>query len=187
MIGVYNQIFDWAQISNLWQRLWVFILCEKHKDIPNNNMADFESYKFRVRFNDSWFVFDDSSWSFHKSYFSRKNIFHESYIEWTEHKVMVLKPANKYQIIWYYHNIENILIDDFWHHSISLLSKSFSNIIFANCKNQTCTTWFTRALKKYFIKLSNICFLRKFQYLIHLCLIIFPVSYQTYSIWNSKY
>ena len=77
-----------------------------------------------VRFDDSWFVFHDSSWSFHESYLSRKHVFDKSY-RGTEHKIMVLKPANKYQIIWYCHNFENILIDNFWHHSISLLSKSF--------------------------------------------------------------
>ena len=32
----------------------------------------------RVRFNDSWFVFQESSWSFHEPYFSRKHVFHES-------------------------------------------------------------------------------------------------------------
>ena len=34
--------------------------------------------KVRVWFNDSWFVFHDSSWSFHEPYFSRKYVFHES-------------------------------------------------------------------------------------------------------------
>ena len=53
---------------------------------------------FRVQFNHLWFVFHDSSWSFHEPYFSRKHTFHESF-EWTEHKIMILKPANKYQII----------------------------------------------------------------------------------------
>ena len=145
----------------------------------------FLAQNVRVWFNNLWFIFHNSSWSFPGSYFSRKNIFHESYIEWTEHKVMVLKPANKYQIIRYWHYFENILIDDCQHYSISLLSKSFSNIIFANCKNQTCTTWFTQnylitAPEKCFIKLCSTCFLRKFQYLIHVWLIIFSVSYQTF-------
>ena len=54
-----------------------------------------------------------------------ENMYLTNHIECTEHKIMVLKPANKYQIIWYCHNFENILIDNFWHHSISLLSKSF--------------------------------------------------------------
>ena len=52
-----------------------------------------------VRFNDSWFVFHDSSWSFHEPYFSRKHIF-QNHAEWTEHKIIVFKPENKYQIIW---------------------------------------------------------------------------------------
>ena len=47
------------------------------------------------------------------------------------------------------------------------------------------TTWFTGVPEMYFIKLCSSCFLRKFQYLIHVWLIIFLVSYQTYSIWNS--
>ena len=34
---------------------------------------------FRVQFNDAWFVFHDSSWSFFGPYFSRKHIFYESY------------------------------------------------------------------------------------------------------------
>ena len=52
-----------------------------------------------VRFNDSWFVFHDSSWSFHEPHFSRKHIF-QNHAEWTEHKIIVFKPENKYQIIW---------------------------------------------------------------------------------------
>ena len=119
-----------------------------------------------------------------------ENMYLTNHIECTEHKIMVLKPANKYQIIWYCHNFENILIDDFWHHSISLLSKSFQISFLQIAKTRQFkdlfTTWFTRVSEKYFIKLCCTCFLRKFQYLIHIWL-IFPVSYQTYSIWNSKY
>ena len=36
--------------------------------------------------------------------------------ERTEHKIMALKAANKYQIIRQCHNAKNILIDDFQHH-----------------------------------------------------------------------
>ena len=32
----------------------------------------------RVQFNNLWFVFHESSWSFHEPYFSRKHIFYES-------------------------------------------------------------------------------------------------------------
>ena len=48
---------------------------------------------------------------------------------------MALKPANKYQLF-VIATILTILVDDFRHHTISLLSKSFSNIVFANCKDQ---------------------------------------------------
>ena len=75
------------------------------------------------RFNDSWF---------HEPYFSRKRIFHESF-EGTEHKIIVSKSANKYQIIW--HRRFTVL-------SISLSDKSFGNVIFygakiTNCKDET--------------------------------------------------
>ena len=33
----------------------------------------------KVRFNDSWFVFQDSSWSFSEPYFTIKHIFHKSF------------------------------------------------------------------------------------------------------------
>ena len=36
--------------------------------------------------------------------------------EWTEHKIIVLKPANKYQIIQQGHNFKNIPVDDFQQH-----------------------------------------------------------------------
>ena len=39
-----------------------------------------------------------------------------NHIESTEHKIMVFKPANKYQIIWQCYNFKNILIDDFQQH-----------------------------------------------------------------------
>ena len=111
------------------------LFMKKVKLVPNTNTCYHE-----VRFNDLWFVFDDSSWSFIEPYVSRKYIFHESY-EWTEHRIMVLKPANKYQIIWWCPSFENILINDFQQHSISLLSTSFSDIIFTEaniiyCKNR---------------------------------------------------
>ena len=33
-----------------------------------------------------------------------------NHIVWTEHKIMILKPANKYQIIQYYHSLEETLL-----------------------------------------------------------------------------
>ena len=45
--------------------------------------------------------------------------------EWTENKIMVFKPKNKYQIIWQCHNFKNILIQNFPASTIS--SKDFLN------------------------------------------------------------
>ena len=70
-----------------------------------------------------------------------ENTYFTNLTQWTEHEIIVLKPPNKDQIIRYCHNFENIVIEGFRHHSISLLSKSFSNIVFTepnikNCKDQ---------------------------------------------------
>ena len=40
-----------------------------------------------------------------------------------EHKIMVLKPANKYQFIRYCHDFENIIISDFQHQPFLYRSK----------------------------------------------------------------
>ena len=56
--------------------------------------------KCRVRFNDSWFVFHDSSWSFHEPYFRRKEIFTS---------LKTGKQVTNY--------LKNILINDIHHHS----------------------------------------------------------------------
>ena len=55
-------------------------------------------------------------------------------MKWTEHEIMALKPANKYQIIWQCHNFNNSTAD-FPASSISLSSKSFVNIIFYGAEN----------------------------------------------------
>ena len=82
----------------------------------------------RVWFNDSWFVFCNSGWSFHESYCSRKHFTNN--LGWTGHKIVVLKPANKLKIIQQCHNFENILINDFPHHQTlfwaKVLKTSFS-------------------------------------------------------------
>ena len=53
-----------------------------------------------------------------KDHILAKNIYFTNRLGRIEHKIMVLKPANKYKIIWQCHNFENILIDDFLHHPI---------------------------------------------------------------------
>ena len=45
------------------------------------------------------------------------------WIEWTEHKIIVLKPANKYQIIWNCHNFKIIFMDNFHHHQFLYWAK----------------------------------------------------------------
>ena len=54
-----------------------------------------------------------------------ENTYFTNHREWTEHKIMVLKAANKYQIIWHCHNFKNILIADFQHHSFLCWAKVF--------------------------------------------------------------
>ena len=53
--------------------------------------------------------------------------------EWIEHKIMVLKPANKYIIIWQCQNF-NILIDD-------LQQQNFVKIIFYGHVNNKLQRW----------------------------------------------
>ena len=105
---------------------------------------------FRVRFNNSWFVFLDSSWSFHAS----ENTYFTNHVEWREHKVMTSKLANKYQIIWQCNSFKSTLIDYFHRlfpaSSISFSSKSFVNIF----TEQKITNW-----KDDTINHSNIYFL----------------------------
>ena len=67
----------------------------------------------RLRRNDSWFVFHNSSWSFHEPYLAENTNFTKR-LERTQHKIMVFKPVSKYQIIRHLHNFKNIFIDD--HH-----------------------------------------------------------------------
>ena len=50
------------------------------------------------------------------NYILAKNTYFTNRIAWTEHKIMVLKPATKYQIIQHWDNFKNILIDDNHHH-----------------------------------------------------------------------
>ena len=59
-----------------------------------------------------------------------------------------------------------ILINDFQHHSISLLSKSFSNIIFAEPKVTNCEDEAINNANIYLLFESSNMFLRKFKYLI---------------------
>ena len=50
------------------------------------------------------------------TYFNKKTHIFTNRIELTEHKIIVLKPTNKYQTIRQCHNFKNILIDNFQHY-----------------------------------------------------------------------
>ena len=52
-----------------------------------------------------------------KNHILAENTYFMNHIEWTEHKIMVLKPTNNCQIISQCHNFKNIHINDFQHHS----------------------------------------------------------------------
>ena len=47
-----------------------------------------------------------------------KNTYFKNHIAWWEHKIMVLKPTSKYQIIQHWDNFKNILIDNIHRHPI---------------------------------------------------------------------
>ena len=51
-----------------------------------------------------------------KNHILAENKYFMNLIEWTEHRIMVLKPARMYQIIQQCHNFKNILINNFQHH-----------------------------------------------------------------------
>ena len=63
-----------------------------------------------------------------------ENTYFTNNVEWTEQSITVLKPANKYQLIWQCHSLKSTLID-FPTSSNSLSSKCFVNIIFYGAKN----------------------------------------------------
>ena len=59
---------------------WVRVHLQSQKwDYLLNHIFYNSLMKNRVWFNDSWFIFHDSSWSFHEPYFSRKKKFQESF------------------------------------------------------------------------------------------------------------
>ena len=127
--------------------------------------------EIRVQFNDSRFALPNSSWSFHEIYFTRK---YTSWVKnkWTKHKIMVLKPANKYQQFGTVINFK-IPSQQFPASSFSLSSKSFLNIIskepesYSGAKNIFCKimqpifhkTWF---LLSFNIRYHEIIFVRYF-------------------------
>ena len=52
-----------------------------------------------------------------------ENTYFTNHLGWAEHRIIVLKPANKYKIIRQCYNFENILIDGFLLHPIIYQAK----------------------------------------------------------------
>ena len=117
-----------------------------------------------VQLHDLWFIFYDSIWNFHGSYFSRKHVFHESYrVNRTyDYGLNTSNPTSFHLFM-----------------SKKLFKQLTSQII--------CLLFDLLGNQQGISKNYKTCFLRNFQYLIHVWSIIFCFSYQTYSIWNSKY
>ena len=62
-----------------------------------------------------------------------ENTYSTNHKEWGEHKIIVLIPANRYQIIRQYHSFKNILIDDYQYNPFLYGAKVL--LIFYGAKN----------------------------------------------------
>ena len=97
--------FFWSVFSRI--RTEYRVQMRESTDQKNSKYGHFLTS--RVPLNDSWFVLHDSNWSFDKPYFSKRNIFHESYRVNITQDYMVLKQGGKYQIILHWHNFKTFL------------------------------------------------------------------------------
>ena len=90
---------------------------------------------FRFWFNDSWFMFHDFSWSFHKPYFSRKHIFHKLYrVNRTQdYGFRTCKQVSNYLAL---SQFQKHLYRQVLPSSISLSSKRFENVPFYRAENK---------------------------------------------------
>ena len=78
-----------------------------------------------------------------------ENTYFANHIEWIEHAVVVLKPANKYQIIWQCYNFRTGITDKFF------MSKSFLNLIFYGTENDKLQQFTIQIFIYYLIFLST--------------------------------
>ena len=72
-------------------------------------MLEFDSTEFDLTTCDSDFPILVQVF---KKYIWAENTYFMNHIEWTEYNIMVINPANKYQIIWQCQNFKKNLIDD---------------------------------------------------------------------------
>ena len=63
-----------------------------------------------------------------------ENAYFLNNLGWPEHKIMVLKPTNKYKFIQKCHSFKNIFINNLQHHPI-LYHKKFGKHIFFGAEN----------------------------------------------------
>ena len=70
-----------------------------------------------------------------------ENTYFINHIGWTEHKIMVLKPAIKYQIVQHCNNFKRNSYQWFPSSFISLMSKSFVRFIFYGGANGELKRW----------------------------------------------
>ena len=108
-------IFFHLPIHLLWLARWIHLILTLN--LYSFTLKLFASITVdsvsRVRFNNSWFVFHDSSWSFHKPYSCKKHF--TNCIGWTEHTTMVLKPTSRHQIIWHWDNsVSRVWFNNSW-------------------------------------------------------------------------
>ena len=112
MFHFYKYIFEWSS-------LWNYLQSEFY-----GHITYFSNHIFHKVFV-AWIV---------EMYV--KNTYFTSHIEWTEHKFMILIPANKYQTICHCLNFKIFLSTIISIILIFLWSKSFVNIIFYRAENK---------------------------------------------------
>ena len=66
-----------------------------------------------------------------------KNKYFTNKIEWKKHKIMILEPADKYQIIQSCHIFKNILTDHYQNHSFLYLIKFCKHHLYGAENNKT--------------------------------------------------
>ena len=99
-----------------------------------------------------------------KNHILAENTFLMNHLLWTDHKIMVLKPASKYRIIQQYHNFQSNLINNFQDHSFFYWVKVLQTSFFHHNVNSNVNFFFARVAL--FILASSNFFLLKFSFLL---------------------
>ena len=116
---------------------------QKRKKTWRDSVSIHYIYICRIRFNDSWFIFRNSSWSFHEPYFSRKHIFLESYKVNRTHDyglrtcIQVYTKLFNNVIILKTFSLTNSTITHFFNWVKVLKTLCFTELIITNWKDET--------------------------------------------------